>query len=76
MIGRRIVGAEGSPIVPQRGVTDAAQEAERHEAAISVSVVYATESRWVMAAQIKPTSSRATAATAMGGRLPWPTRWR
>ncbi len=30
----------------------------------------------VMAAQMNPTSSRATAATATGVRLPWPTRWR
>ena len=44
--------------------------------AVSRYAARATGAGWVSAAQRKPTSSRAHATTATGGRFPWPTRCR
>ena len=79
---RRIVSARTLQSCPPRAVVDAARESHTHLRSFSLCFVlnaYATGSRLsrpVIAAQMKPTSSRAIAATATGGRLPCPMRWR
>jgi len=69
--GRRIVLARALQSCLRRRTVATPQEAHAGKAqAATPSGVR------VMAAQTKPTSSRATAATATVGRLPWPTRCR
>ena len=75
--GRRIASARTLQSCPLRARADAVREAGGQQS-LSLFWAYAAArlSRPVMAAQMNPTSSRATAATATGERLPWPTRWR
>ena len=77
MTGRRIASARTLQSCPHRARADAVGEACGHQSP-SVFRLYAAArlSRPVMAAQMNPTNSRATAATATGERLPWPTRCR
>lgn len=80
---RRIVSARTLQSCPHRADAAAPQEADHVWDSLNLSVSalvaripYAAAARWVIAAQMKPTSSRATATTATGGRLPCPIRWR
>src|SRR5437867_9744937 len=79
--GRRIANTRTLQSCSHRAVADVARESRRHLPSTSRlgHDGYAAARRLscrVMAAQMNPTSSRATAATATGVRLPWPTRWR
>jgi hypothetical protein len=81
-IGRRRVTARALQSCSPHAVVDVARESLAHWSGPGLILWrggYATAG-WpscrVIAAQMKPTSSRATAATATGERLPWPTRWR
>lgn len=80
--GRRRVTARALQSCSHRAVTDVAREVQSHcsQSRVSLQVDNYATAGWrsgrVIAAQIKPTSSRATAATATGERLPRPTRWR
>jgi hypothetical protein len=65
-LGCRIAQARALQSCPHRRAVDPLQETH----GVMASQAAARAGRWVMAAQTKPASSRATAATATVGRLP------
>src|SRR5712692_7429199 len=73
---RRIASARALQSCPHHAGAAVPQEAEHGWSSLLASPAYAAPARCVIAAQRKPTNSRATATTAIGGRLPCPTRWR